>query len=41
LDNLLAFAMDGGEFHLPLFEGGLEHDTAALLLSLFKKQVNK
>lgn len=28
-------------FLLALFEGGIEHDTAALLLSMFKKQVNK
>ena len=28
-------------FLMPLFEGGIEHDTAALLLSMFKKQVNK
>lgn len=29
------------DFLLALFEGGIEHDTAALLLSMFKKQVNK
>ena len=29
------------DFLLALFEGGIEHDTAALLLSIFKKQVNK
>lgn len=29
------------DFLLPLFEGGIEHDTAALLLSMLKKQVNK
>lgn len=29
------------DFLMQLFEGGIEHDTAALLLSMFKKQVNK
>ena len=29
------------DFLMALFEGGIEHDTAALLLSMFKKQVNK
>lgn len=29
------------DFLMPLFEGGIEHDTAALLLSVFKKKVNK
>lgn len=42
MDNLLAFSVDEqGNFHIPLFEGGLEHDAAALLMSLFKKAVNK
>lgn len=41
LENLLAYAIDKGDFHMPLFEGGLEHDSASLLLSLFKKAVNK
>lgn len=42
LDNLLAYAVDkDGNFRIPLFEGGLEHDTSALLLSIFKKKVNK
>lgn len=29
------------DFLVPLFEGGVEYDNAALLLSLFKNQVNK
>lgn len=42
IDNILAVALDpSGEFHMPLFEGGMEHDTAAMLLSIFKKRVNK
>lgn len=41
LDNLLAFAMENGNFALPLFEGGMEHDTAAMLMSIFKDRVNK
>lgn len=42
LDNMLAFSLDGnGEFTIPLFEGGLEHDSAALIFSMFKKIVNK
>lgn len=42
IDNLLAFGLnESGDFSVPLFEGGLEHDTAALLLSMYKKLVNK
>ena len=41
MDNLLAFALEGDGFHMPLFEGGLEHDAASMLLSIFKKRVNK
>lgn len=51
LDNLLAYALDeikdsegnkiGEELAIPLFEGGLEHDSSALLLSIFKKTVLK
>lgn len=46
MDNLLSFIVTGNEeaakkFLIPLFEGGLEHDTAALVLSIFKKIVNK
>ena len=29
------------DFLMPLYEGGIEYDTAALLLSMFRKQVNK
>lgn len=41
LDNLFAFGLENGTFHMPLFEGGIEHDTSAMLMSLFKKKVNK
>ena len=41
LDNIMAFSLEDGDFAMPLFEGGLEHDSAAFLLSLFKKMVNK
>lgn len=42
MDNLLSYAVTGDEkFLMPLFEGGLEHDSAAMLLSIFKKKVNK
>ena len=42
MDNLLAYAVTEDErFLVPLFEGGLEHDSAALILSIFKKLVNK
>ena len=46
MDNLLSYVVTGSEkalqkFMIPLFEGGLEHDTAALILSTFKKIVNK
>lgn len=41
-DNMMAYALnDKGEFTIPLFEGGLEHDSSALFFSLFKKMVNK
>ncbi len=41
-ENILAYSLDeGGLFSLPLFDFGLEHDSAALLLSHFKKNVNK
>ena len=41
-DNLNGYELTPEEmFLVPLFEGGIEHDTAAFLLSLFKKQVNK
>ena len=46
MDNLFAYVVTGNDEHLqkfmiPLFEGGLEHDAAALILSTFKKIVNK
>ena len=42
LDNMLAYALDDdGNFNIPLFEGGLEHDSAALVFSMFKRLVNK
>lgn len=46
MDNLFSYVVTGNEkdskeFMIPLFEGGLEHDSAALLLSTFKKIVNK
>ena len=45
-DNAFGFSLidDGkfkGEFVIPLGEPGMEHDAAALLYSLFKKNVNK
>lgn len=41
-DNMIAFSLESdGLFTTPLCEGGLEHDSAALLLSMFKKRVNK
>lgn len=46
MDNLFSYVVTGNEkdaqrFLMPLFEGGLEHDSAALILSTFKKIVNK
>lgn len=46
MDNILSYVVTGNEeglkkFLIPLFEGGLEHDAAALILSTFKKIVNK
>lgn len=41
LDNLYALSIENGDFAMPLFEGGMEHDTSSMLLSLFKKLVNK
>lgn len=41
-DNLRGYGKSPEhDFLLALFEGGIEHDTAALLLSMFKNQVNK
>lgn len=41
MDNILAYAVSNDEFNMPLFEGGLEHDAAAMAFSMFKKIVNK
>lgn len=42
LNNILAYSLDdSGNFGVPLFEGGFEHDSAAALFSIFKKMVNK
>lgn len=41
MDNVLAYAVNDGKFAMPLFEGGLEHDAAAMAFSMFKKIVNK
>ena len=41
MDNVLAYAVNNGKFDMPLFEGGLEHDAAAMAFSMFKKIVNK
>lgn len=41
-DNLRGYSKSvEDDFLMQLFEGGIEHDTAALLLSNFKKKVNK
>ena len=41
-DNILAMSVDEfGEFVLPLFEGGIEHDAASMLFSIYKNIVNK
>lgn len=41
-DNILAMSVDEfGEFVLPLFEGGIEHDAASMLFSIYKSIVNK
>lgn len=46
MDNLFSFLVKGNSeeskrFAVPLFEGGLEHDASALILSTFRKMVNK
>ena len=41
MDNLLAYGIEDGDFAIPLFEAGLEHDASSMLLSIFKKMVNK
>lgn len=42
MDNMLAYSLTGdNKFLVPLFEGALEHDSSAMLFSIFKKRVNK
>lgn len=42
IDNIIAFSLTNDtKFLVPLFEGATEHDSAALILSKFKKKVNK
>lgn len=42
MDNMLAYSLTGDDkFLIPLFEGALEHDSSAMLFSIFKKRVNK
>ena len=42
IDNINAFAITGDtDFLIPLFEGCIEHDATATILSIFKKKVNK
>lgn len=42
IDNMLAYSLTGDDkFLVPLFEGALEHDSSAMLFSIFKKRVNK
>lgn len=41
LDNINSVALVENAFNMALFEAGVEHDTAALCLSLFKNIVNK
>lgn len=42
MDNMLAYSLTRDDkFLVPLFEGALEHDSSAMLFSIFKKRVNK
>lgn len=42
MDNMLAYSLTGDDkFLVPLFEGALEHDSSAMLFSMFKERVNK
>lgn len=42
MDNMLAYSLTGDDkFLVPLFEGALEHDSSAMLFSIFRKRVNK
>lgn len=41
-DDILALSINEfNDFVIPLFEGGLEHDAASMLFSIYKKIVNK
>ena len=40
-DNLYAYSIEEGVFDFPIFEGSIEHDSASLILSLFRNRVNK
>nr|DAI58691.1 MAG TPA: hypothetical protein [Crassvirales sp.] len=40
--NIIAYCLTGdGQFLVPLYELGIEHNTSQALISLFKKMVNK
>jgi hypothetical protein len=42
MDNMLVYSLTRDDkFLVPLFEGALEHDSSAMLFSIFKKRVNK
>lgn len=46
MDNIFSYLVKGNSalskhFNIPLYEGGLEHDSGALLWSIFRKIVNK
>ena len=41
LHQLLDIAVNDGKFATPLYEGSIEHDTTAMIFSIFRKEVNK
>ena len=41
LHQLLDIAVNDGKFATPLYEGAIEHDTTAMIFSIFRKEVNK
>lgn len=41
LHQLLDIAVNDGKFTTPLYEGSIEHDTTAMIFSIFRKEVNK
>ena len=41
LHQLLDIALHDGKFTTPLYEGSIEHDTTAMIFSIFRKEVNK